>query len=52
MAFAFIAGGVVGGPMGTRIARRLANTRDTLRTIFGVMIFLVAGYMLWKNAVA
>lgn len=52
LAFAFIAGGVVGGLIGTRTARHLANTRDMLRTIFAVMIFVVAGYMLWKNAAA
>lgn len=52
LAFAFIAGGVVGGLIGTRVARHLANTHGMLRTVFAVMIFIVAGYMLWKNAPA
>jgi uncharacterized membrane protein YfcA len=50
-AFVFIAGGVVGGLIGTRIAKRL-DTGGTLTTVFAVLIFVVAAYMLWKSAAA
>jgi uncharacterized membrane protein YfcA len=49
LAFAFIGGGVVGGLAGTRIAKRL-GTGGTLTTVFAVLIFVVAAYMLWKSA--
>ena len=51
LAFVFIAGGVVGGLIGTRIAKRL-GTGGTLTTVFAVLIFVVAAYMLWKSAAA
>ena len=50
-AFVFIAGGVVGGLIGTRIAKRLGSG-GTLTTVFAVLIFVVATYMLWKSAAA
>lgn len=49
LAFAFIGGGVAGGLIGARIARRL-GTGSTLTTVFAVLIFVVAAYMLWKSA--
>ena len=49
LAFAFIGGGVIGGLIGTRIAKRL-GTGSTLTTVFATLIFVVAAYMLWKSA--
>ena len=49
LAFAFIGGGVIGGLIGTRIAKRL-GTGSTLTTVFAMLIFVVAAYMLWKSA--
>ena len=52
LAFAFIAGGALGGVLGAKLAKRLAGTAGRLNTIFAVLIFLVAAYMLWKSAAA
>lgn len=52
LAFVFIAGGVLGGFFGARLAERLSATRDRLSTIFAALIFVVAAYMLWKSAAA
>jgi len=49
LAVAFIAGGVVGGLLGTRVAGHLAGRHGLLRTVFAAIIFVVAAYMLWKN---
>jgi len=49
LAFAFIAGGVLGTFLGTRLARRLAGTRGRLTTIFAVLIFVVAAYMVFRS---
>lgn len=48
LAGTFIAGGVVGGFFGTRLARRLSGGGQ-LKTVFAVLIFVVAIYMLWKS---
>lgn len=50
LAIAFIAGGVGGGVIGTRLAHRLAASRGTLTSIFAALIFAVAAYMLWRSA--
>lgn len=50
LALAFILGGLLGGFGGARLAKRLSNTHGRLTTIFAVLIFIVAGYMLWKSA--
>lgn len=52
LAGAFIAGGAFGGFLGARVARRLSATRGRLTTVFAVLIFGVAAYMLWKSAIA
>ncbi len=52
LAAAFIGGGVLGGFAGARVAKRLSGTHGRLTTIFAVLIFVVAGYMLWKSAAA
>ncbi|CAN5284057.1 sulfite exporter TauE/SafE family protein [soil metagenome] len=49
LAGVFIAGGVAGGLGGTVLARRLSG-QGTLTTVFAALIFVVAGYMLWKSA--
>lgn len=51
LAGVFIAGGIAGGFGGTLAAKRLSGT-GTLTTVFAVLIFVVAGYMLWKSAAA
>jgi uncharacterized membrane protein YfcA len=52
LALVFVAGGVAGGYLGARLASRLSGTRGRLTTIFAVLIFVVAAYMLWKSAAA
>ncbi|MEN2786899.1 sulfite exporter TauE/SafE family protein [Sphingomonas qilianensis] len=51
LAGVFIAGGVAGGMIGTVVAKRLSG-RGTLTTVFAILIFAVAAYMLWKSAAA
>ena len=48
LAGVFIAGGVLGSLAGTRAAKRLSGSGQ-LGTIFAVLIFVVAAYMLWKS---
>jgi uncharacterized protein len=48
LAAVFILGGVGGGLVGAALARRLSG-RGTLTTIFALLIFVVATYMLWKG---
>jgi len=50
LALVFIAGGVAGGFVGARLAKRLSGTH--LSTAFAGLIFVVAAYMLWKSAAA
>lgn len=52
LAAAFIGGGVLGGFAGARVAKRLSGVHGRLTTIFAVLIFVVAAYMLWKSAAA
>ena len=51
LAGVFITGGIAGGFIGTIAAKRLSGT-GTLTTVFAVLIFVVAAYMLWKSAAA
>ena len=46
----FICGGLAGGWFGMRLACRLSGSKRILDTTFAVLIFVVAGYMLWKTA--
>lgn len=48
LAGVFILGGVVGSLAGTRIAKRLSSSGQ-LVTVFAVLIFVVAAYMLYKS---
>jgi uncharacterized membrane protein YfcA len=50
LAFIFIAGGVGGGLIGAKVAKRLSGNTGTLSVIFAGVVFAVAGYMLWKSA--
>ena len=52
LAGVFIAGGAFGGFLGARAAKRLSATRGRLTTIFAVLIFVVAAYMLWRSGTA
>jgi uncharacterized protein len=45
----FVAGGLVGGLVGTRLARHLSARRGALNIVFAVVIILVAVYMLARN---
>lgn len=48
----FLAGGSIGGIIGARIATRLSTRRAALNYVFSAVIFVVALYMLYKNATA
>jgi uncharacterized membrane protein YfcA len=52
LAFVFIAGGLAGSLAGTRLARHLSKQRGRLTTVFALLIFAMAAYMLWKSAAA
>jgi uncharacterized membrane protein YfcA len=45
----FIAGGIVGGLIGTRSARHLSVRRGALNIVFAAVIIAVALYMLARN---
>ncbi len=45
----FIAGGLVGGFAGMAAAKRLAGSKDLLSRVFAVLIFVVAGYILYQS---
>lgn len=49
LAFVFIAGGIVGGLAGSRVALLLQQRKGTLNVLFASMIMVVAGYMIWQN---
>ncbi len=51
LAGVFIAGGVAGGLAGTRLSHRL-SAGGQLKTIFALLIFVVAFYMLYKSGQA
>ncbi|WP_119680783.1 sulfite exporter TauE/SafE family protein [Indioceanicola profundi] len=46
----FIAGGVVGGFLGMKAAVRLSTRKGVLTKIFAGVLFVVAAYMLYRNA--
>lgn len=46
----FVGGGIVGGFLGAALSHRLSVYTGALNTIFAVLIFLVAAYMLWRSA--
>jgi len=48
LAIVFIGGGIVGGLLGALAARKLAARKGALNTVFALLIFVVAGYILLK----
>jgi len=52
LAGVFIAGGIVGSVAGRRTAQRLSTRKGVLNTAFAVLVFAVAGYMLWQSGQA
>jgi uncharacterized membrane protein YfcA len=46
----FIGGGIVGSFAGTAAAKRLTAKAGLLKTVFAILIFIVAAYMLWQSA--
>lgn len=49
LAAVFIGGGIVGGVLGARASHRLSAHKGLLNTVFAGLIFLVAGYMIWRG---
>ncbi len=49
VALVFIAGGVAGGMGGAALAHRLAAARGALNRVFAALIFIVAGYVLYRS---
>ena len=49
LALVFIIGGILGSTLGTRIAKRLAGSTGQLTTVFAALIFVVAGYMIFRS---
>ena len=49
LAFIFVAGGTAGGFIGSALAKKLSGQKGTLNTLFAVMIFVVALYMLYRS---
>lgn len=52
LALVFILGGILGSLSGTRIAKNLSGKTGRLTTVFAVLIFVVAGYMLFRSVPA
>ena len=50
LAAVFIAGGVLGGLGGARLAKVLSDRRGALTSVFAALIFVVAVYMLYRSA--
>jgi uncharacterized membrane protein YfcA len=50
LATAFIGGGLIGSFAGARLARNLAARSASLTMVFALLIFAVAGYMIWKSS--
>ena len=50
LAATFIVGGLVGSFGGALAAKKLSGTTGLLTTVFSVLIFVVAAYMIWKSA--
>ena len=45
----FIGGGVLGGLLGARLAKSLSGQKGVLNTVFAILIFVVAVYMLYRS---
>jgi uncharacterized membrane protein YfcA len=49
LAATFIGGGIIGGVVGATASKRLSARKGLLNSVFAVLIFCVALYMLWKS---
>ena len=49
LAALFVAGGILGGLVGVRLAKYLGRRRAALTQTFAVVVFLVAGFILWRS---
>jgi uncharacterized protein len=45
----YLAGGLVGGLVGMALATSLAPRKVALNRVFASLVFIVAGYMLYRN---
>ncbi len=45
----YIAGGLVGGQIGLRLAVQLADRKDALNIVFAGVVMVVAAYMIWRG---
>ncbi len=45
----YIAGGLVGGQIGLRLAVQLADRKDALNIVFAGVVMVVAAYMIWRS---
>ncbi|MDD2861208.1 MAG: sulfite exporter TauE/SafE family protein [Acidiphilium sp.] len=52
VAMEFIVGGIAGGLAGTQLAGTLSHKKSALRQVFAGLVFVVALYMLYENAIA
>lgn len=52
LAGVFVAGGILGGLLGARLARTLADRKGALTNVFAGLIFVTAIYMLYRSALA
>jgi uncharacterized membrane protein YfcA len=50
LAAEFVAGGIVGGVLGMLLATRLSAYKNILNRLFAALIFVVAGYILYRNS--
>jgi hypothetical protein len=49
VALLFILGGIGGGWIGARLAKRLSSQRDTLTRVMGCMLAVMAVYILYRS---
>lgn len=49
IALLFIGGGIIGGAIGAGFATRLSKQRGALQRVFAAVVFVVAGYMLYRS---
>lgn len=49
LAIVFVAGGAIGGVVGSLVAKRLSGQNGTLSTLFAALIFVVAIYMIYRS---
>jgi uncharacterized membrane protein YfcA len=50
LAAVFVGGGVLGSVGGAALSHRLAARKGVLNSLFALLVFAVAGYMLWHSA--